>query len=328
MLLIVFASAVRGDERKFLAWMRHHQLTFTGTEYHRRYQIWLSNLRLVESHNRNPGGPVLQMNRFAASTATEYHSLLLPGLVDGAQFSPLASNDSAGDVNWTRVFLAHNINFPVRDQNRDFCASDWAFAAIDAIQSSWAADYLLNPRYVCNLSVAFVLHCAPRCFGCDGGNVARTYRWLIDTHKGCILSDDSWPYNETSPSETGGRQCPTALVPGGAGVAGVRLSDFWKARSEDDLASLCERFGPVAAAIDASRPSFALYASGIYEDTECSAYNLNLAVLVVGFGTDAGRKYWIVKNSWGTDWGEWGYMRLLRQDNHCGIASMAYLPVI
>ncbi|THD18723.1 putative pre-pro-cysteine proteinase [Fasciola hepatica] len=72
-----------------------------------------------------------------------------------------------------------------------------------------------------------------------------------------------------------------------------------------------------------------MYRSGIYQSRTCSPFHLNHAVLAVGYGTQGGTDYWIVKNSWGSFWGEHGYIRLARnRDNMCGIASMASLPMV
>ena len=66
---------------------------------------------------------------------------------------------------------------------------------------------------------------------------------------------------------------------------------------------------PLAISIDGSAVSFQTYKSGVYKDKKC--YNrLNHAVLAVGYGTEDGEEYWLVKNSWNTDWGDQGYIKL------------------
>ena len=82
--------------------------------------------------------------------------------------------------------------------------------------------------------------------------------------------------------------------------------------------------GPVSVAIEADQSGFQFYKSGVFSGT-CGT-NLDHGVLVVGYGTDSGKDYWKVKNSWGTTWGEEGYIRMAKGSNMCGIASQPSYP--
>ena len=90
--------------------------------------------------------------------------------------------------------------------------------------------------------------------------------------------------------------------------------------------------GPVSVAIDASLNTFQFYSDGVFYDENCknAAENLNHAVLVVGFGVEGdGTKYWIVKNSYGPQWGNGGYIKMAKDvNNHCGIAASAFYPLV
>ena len=90
-----------------------------------------------------------------------------------------------------------------------------------------------------------------------------------------------------------------------------------------DVPFLCFHFF-----LPASHPtpptSFQLYNSGVYYNPKCSSKALNHAVLAAGYGTQGGQEYWLVKNSWGTDWGDDGYIMMARgQGNNCGVATDA-----
>jgi hypothetical protein len=94
--------------------------------------------------------------------------------------------------------------------------------------------------------------------------------------------------------------------------------------TEDELADLIYKSGPVAAMIDASVISFQLYDGGVYDEPSCSSKALDHVLQIIGWGTDdaTGKPYWILENSWGTSWGEGGYMRMVRGKGMCGINAL------
>merc|ERR1712039_810566 len=81
---------------------------------------------------------------------------------------------------------------------------------------------------------------------------------------------------------------------------------------------------PVSVAIEADKSAFQLYRSGVLDSSSCGT-KLDHGVLVVGYGTD-GKDYWKVKNSWGSSWGESGYIRMVRNKNQCGISQQPSYP--
>lgn len=133
-----------------------------------------------------------------------------------------------------------------------------------------------------------------------------------------------------------GGLCSAASYPKSAGMcrnntcsAEVKINGGKVVPSGDESAMMAAVYKmPVMALIDASHPSFQLYRSGIYSEQRCSSVMLDHVLQVVGYGSMDGRDYWICKNSWGTSWGENGYIRIARNKNNmCGIATQSQYPV-
>lgn len=95
-------------------------------------------------------------------------------------------------------------------------------------------------------------------------------------------------------------------------------------KAEDALQVICATVGPLAVSINAAPRTFQLYGEGVYDDASCSSETLNHAMLLVGYTED----YWILKNWWGQNWGEGGYMRLKRGNNHCGVSNFAAYAIV
>ena len=98
--------------------------------------------------------------------------------------------------------------------------------------------------------------------------------------------------------------------------------------SESDLLNKVASLGVASVCISAGNAPFMSYTGGILDNSQCSAQFLDHAVAVVGYGVEDDTPFWIVRNSWGTTWGESGYVRMIRnKNNQCGIASAAVVAV-
>jgi cathepsin L len=203
----------------------------------------------------------------------------------------------------------------VKDQGS--CASSWAFAATGAAECAFAI-FWGGP--LVNLSEQNLIDCTMNCAGCEGGNTTKAYDRVIDLQNRNFTTEDSYPYVGTyqdcywGPAIAGGAWLDGYIVPWGF---------------EDGLRGVIQEYGPIACSIDASHVSFQLYSGGVYDEPGCSTDILNHVVVNVGWGSDSGNDFWICKNSFGTAWGEQGYIRMSRnKDNQCGINSAPVGPLV
>jgi len=198
---------------------------------------------------------------------------------------------------------------PVKDQGQ--CGSCWAFSTTGALEGAWA----VGGHGLESLSEQHLVSCDNNDgnLGCDGG---WPYKAVDFVRQGGIDTELSYPY--TSASGTSG------LCASSSGTrASVQVASHIVVESdEDQMAAWVAKNGPLSITIDAMTSIWWSYTGGIVSG--CCNTDVDHAVLVVGFGEENGQKYWLVKNSWGENWGEQGYIRLERGSNQCGIT---YQPV-
>merc|ERR1712087_218529 len=147
-----------------------------------------------------------------------------------------------------------------------------------------------------------------------GGLMDNAFEWIESGNKLC--TEEDYPY--TSGSGVTG-SCKSTCT----GVVSIKSHKDVPEMDEDALKSAVAQ-QPVSIAIEADKSAFQLYKSGILDSSSCGT-NLDHGVLLVGYGTE-GKDYWKVKNSWGSTWGEEGYIRMVRGKNMCGIAMSASYP--
>jgi len=240
------------------------------------------------------------------------HSTARPG----DQLTNLQASDAVpASVNW----VEKGVLPPIINQGK--CGSCWSISASTTVGAALAIDG--GPKY--DLSVADAVQCATtiKPGGCDGGTFFQAYQWI---HSNGLPTSDIYPYSsfygETGVCQEERDKDVRVML---TSPRGMRVPSL-------DEAALLRAVArqPVAVAI-VSNKQLQAYRSGIFDDPNCNKNKVNHAVVLVGFGTDTTLSppvdYWIMRNSWGTSWGEKGYAKIRRGTNVCNLASQPAYPV-
>lgn len=212
------------------------------------------------------------------------------------------SGDAPDAVDW----VTSGAVTAVKDQGQ--CGSCWAFSTTGSVEGAF--EIAGNP--LTSLSEQNLVDCDKTDSGCQGGLMDNAFTWIASN--GGICAEAAYPYKAAN--GTCEKSCKkVATVSGHSDVPSTDEKALMKAVA----------IGPVSVAIEADKPVFQSYSSGILDSSACGT-QLDHGVLVVGYGTDGGKDYWKVKNSWGKTWGEDGYLRIARGSNICGIASEPSFP--
>jgi KDEL-tailed cysteine endopeptidase len=293
----------------------------TMEEMQTRFQIFRANLRNIILHNLDRSQNfTMGINQFTDLTPQEFKDQYISGLkapvgsYGCGSFSSSASG-APSSIDWRQKGAVTS----VKDQGQ--CGSCWTFSSTGAVEGAWA----ISTGKLVDLSEQELVDCATGLaygsYGCNGGQMEGAFKFIIANGQ-CSLS--SYPYT-SGVTKTGGtcQKC--------SAVAHISSCSDVKPNDQISLKGAVAK-QPVAVAIEADTRYFQSYSSGVLTSTSCGT-NLDHGVLVVGYGTESGQDYWLVKNSWGASWGEQGYVKIARTSSTndpgiCGIAMDPSFPTV
>ncbi len=298
-------------EEKFFNWLKEHKevRAQSGDHFVRMLQNFADNEDLINAHNAGDSTYKLGHNQFSHMNREEWRAFVKLGLSrPDAEEGPAKIHEAPADVSTLPAsvdWVAAGAVTGVKDQGQ--CGSCWSFSTTGALEGAYELKYgSLESFSEQNLVDCDSLKNHPhgRDHGCNGGLMDNAFTW-IKKNKG-IATEAAYPYVSGTTKTSG--KCNSSVAKN-AKATPTGYTDVAKKNNNAFKSAVAQQ--PVSIAIEADQASFQLYKSGVFTGA-CGA-NLDHGVLAVGYGVDSasGLPYYNVKNSWGTSWGQGGYIWLV-----------------
>ena len=312
-----FLSEYEFEESEFKKFIALYSKSYKSqSEYKKRFKIFRDNLNFIRYHNQLKKSWYLGLNEFTDMSMEEFHEKYLSRkfLIDpktdknpSELIGPDESVELPTSVDWVTAGAVTKV------KNQGQCEASWAFSATGAIEGAWK----IAGHKLTSLSEQQLIDCSAEegNNGCYGGIMIMAFEYVIIN--GGITSESEYPF--TGQNESCKNHRAKNIV--------AKISSF-DGVSQDSSSALLNAIArqPISVAVDANQIIWQFYSGGVIGG-ECGT-NLNHAVLAVGF--DTSENYYLIKNSWGANWGMKGYAEIGITDGvgTCGIQMMPSYPIV
>jgi xylem cysteine proteinase len=314
--LLLIVSLVASLDQQFLKntfqeWKQTHEKVYTTDfEESYRFKIFTENYIYITEFNQQESDMQLGLNQFADMTLDEFSSIYLSplGAINPAESTPRVFDESEEppkSVDWRAKGAVTHV------KNQQACGSCWAFASVGALEGL----SFINNSKLYDYSEQHVIDCDPYAFGCQGGWPMQAFNYTAQ--KGIEQTAD-YPLNGGQTNCSYKPELAMQVNDGYYNVTPMNVTQLKLAVAQQ----------PVAIVIQAYGLHFMYYRSGVMKRL-CGWQSLDHVVLIVGYDIIDGEEAWIVKNSWGTRWGEKGYIYMSTDatiNKGYGICGLLQIP--
>lgn len=298
--------------------VEHKKFYSVLTEVVERFDIFTDNIKYIENHNTfSNASYTLGVTPFADYTLEEFKKYVTLSAYDLGNDICTSQTKGTGTYPDSIDWRQKNAVTPVKDQGQ--CGSCWSFSTTGAVEGAYAIKtgklVSFSEQQLVDCSYSYGNH------GCNGGMMQNAFTYI---HDHGLTTEINYPYTAASSRSS----CQTYN-------AETYLSGCVSVTPNSELQlTYAVAKGPVSIAIEADTKAFQLYKSGVFDDVAACGTNIDHGVLVIGYGNENGKDYWLVKNSWSATWGDQGYIKLVRNSQStnapgmCGIAIDPSYPIV
>jgi hypothetical protein len=306
--------------------LKFNKVYTTVQEEEAKFQIFRKNMEELAHISMESKSNVWGVTKFFDMSKEEFAARYLTyRALDTPADVPVVDDVAAAPSSFDWRSGHGNVMTAVKNQGG--CGSCWAFSATETIESAWA----IAGHSLTEFAPQQLVSCDSTDSGCRGGWTEHAFDWI--KQNGGMASESAYPYTSgTFPYRAG--TCQSVSVSGGAISSWAYATTpctrgACTSQDEQTMAANLAAKQPLSICVNASKWSY--YTGGVLKASDCSggASDLDHCVQAVAYsGKDSSSGYWVVRNSWDSDWGEDGYIRLEFGKNTCGVADDAIFVTI